>query len=230
MMKRKIVYLSHILNQKTPSYGNRDYFIVRPNSQIQAGKNSNSSCWIFSNNHIGTHLDVPLHFGDKARCIIDYPASFFVFNNCSCVNISCGENYLIRKEDLILQKENILRNVELLLIRTGFELWREKEKYWRANPGLHPELAEYLRKEYPDLRCIGFDFISIGSWAHKSDGYWAHKEFLTPEEGKREILIIEDMSLNSLDIKTVIERVFAAPLLVENGNGGSITVLAEIKC
>lgn len=228
-MKRKVIYLSHVLNENVPSYGNRDCFINRPSSQIQIGKSANTSCWFFSNNHIGTHLDVPRHFSDKARCVVDYPASYFIFNHCCCVDILCAENYLIRKEDLILKENEIQENVELILIRTGFESWREEDVYWSANPGLHSELAGYLRDRYPHLRCVGFDFISISSWTHRVEGRLAHKAFLTPSGGKREILIIEDMSLKGLDVKAEIKRIFAIPLLVENGNGGSITVLAELK-
>ena len=57
-----MILLSHILNSDTPSYGNRDRFIIEEPSQISEGASANSSKWTFSTNHLGTHIDMPKHF------------------------------------------------------------------------------------------------------------------------------------------------------------------------
>ena len=83
-------------------------------------------------------------------------------------------------------------DVELLLIKTGYENYRIQDKYWNDNPGLSSELASYFRTRFKKLRCIGFDFISLTSWNHRLEGRLSHREFLTPDQPNSSILIIED--------------------------------------
>lgn len=217
------VLLSHVLRQDTPSYGNRDKVIIRVNSSMKAGETANSSCLVLSNNHIGTHIDVPRHFSVDGKRTVDYPIGDYVFEACLVIDLPCSEACLISPNDL--KKVNIRPDVDLLLIRTGYENLRGQDAYWNNNPGLHPDLADYLRKKYPKLRCIGFDFISVTSWQHRAEGKLAHKAFLAPENGDKEIWAIEDMSLK--DAPSDIKKVVVAPLLVEDGNGTAVTIIAE---
>lgn len=217
------VLLSHVLKQDTPSYGNRDKVIIRVNSSIKAGETANSSCLVLSNNHIGTHIDVPRHFSIDGKRTVDYPIGDYVFEKCQVIDLPRREACLIGPDDL---KEIIIRpDIELLLIRTGFENLRGQDSYWNDNPGLAPELADYLRERFPKLHCVGFDFISVTSWKHRAEGRLAHKAFLVPENGGKEIWAIEDMSLK--DAPANINRVIVAPLMVEDGNGTAVTVIAE---
>jgi len=220
------ICLSHIIRPNTPSYGNRDRIILRTNSSIKQGETANSSCWIFSNNHIGTHIDVPYHFSETGKKTFEIPIDEFIFNKVQLIDINCENACLIGISHLEKYSSIVDRDVELLLIRTGFERFRGDDKYWNDNPGLAPELADYLRKNYPLLRCVGFDFISLTSWKHRVEGRLSHKEFLCPEAGKKAILIIEDMSLK--DINSKIKQLIVAPLMVEDGNGGAVTVIARI--
>lgn len=229
-MKQKVasyIRLSHRLNPGTPSYGNRDRIILRTNSSIKQGETANSSCWIFSNNHIGTHIDVPYHFSETGKKTFEIPIDEFIFNKVQLIDINCDNACLIGVRHLEKLSSSIDRNVELLLIRTGFERFRGEDKYWNDNPGLAPELADYLRFKFPKLRCVGFDFISLTSWKYRIEGRLAHKEFLCPETGKKEILIIEDMSLK--DVVTEINKTIVAPIFVEDGNGGAVTVYAQMN-
>jgi len=229
-MKQKVasyILLSHRLNPGTPSYGNRDRIILRTNSSIKQGETANSSCWIFSNNHIGTHIDVPYHFSETGKKTFEIPIDEFIFNKVQLIDINCNNACLIGVNHLEKYSSIIERDIELLLIRTGFERFRGDEKYWNDNPGLAPELADYLRTNYPLLRCVGFDFISLTSWKYRVEGRLSHKEFLCPETEKKEILIIEDMSLK--DVNSRIKQLIVAPLMVEDGNGGAVTVFAQIK-
>lgn len=217
------VLLSHILRQDTPSYGNRDHFVIRVNSSIEAGGTANSSCWILTNNHIGTHIDVPRHFAKSGKRTTDYPIGDYVFEHCVVVDVPKESACLIGQADL--EGSDIPDDVELLLIRTGFEQKRRDDVYWNDNPGINPDLPDWLRDRFPKLRCVGFDFISVTSWQYRAEGRLAHKAFLAPEKGSREIWAIEDMSLK--DAPETIKKVVVAPLLVEDGNGAAVTVIAE---
>ena len=219
------IRLSHILRQDTPSYGNRDKVIIRTNSAIKSGETANSSCWIFSNNHIGTHIDVPYHFSMNGKKTTDYPIGDYVFNCCQLVDIPKQDACLLDSRDF--DGLEINPGVELLLIRTGYERLRGEEVYWNNNPGLAPELAGYFRIHFPRLRCVGFDFISVTSWKYRAEGRQAHKAFLAPEDGEREIWCIEDMSL--AEANGDLEQVIVAPLLVEDGNGAAVSVFAKTK-
>ncbi len=219
----QIIRLSHIISQDSPSYGNRDWFSIKTNSAIQDGNNSNSSTWIFSNNHIGTHIDVPYHFCSNGKKTYELPLDNYFFNSVQLLDMPCNQAELIGIKE-IEQSLPIRKEIELLLIRTGFENYRQEEYYWNNNPGLAPELAKYFRSNYPKLRCVGFDFISLTSWKYRHEGCKSHKSFLCPDKGNP-ILIIEDMSLKA--IKNTIKWVIAAPIFVEDGNGGAITVFAN---
>lgn len=223
----KYIRLSHIITQDTPSYGNRDCVIIRNNSSIKNRETSNSSFWIFSNNHIGTHIDVPYHFNEMGKKTFDIPINEYFYNKVHLIDIQCDVARLINSEDLIPFLNSIPKDIELLLIRTCYEIFRKDEKYWNDNPGLAPELADYFRKHYPLLRCIGFDFISLTSWKFRDIGKLSHYAFLCPENGGKEILVIEDMSLQNL--VGLIKQIIVAPLFVEDGNGGAVTVFAEIE-
>lgn len=215
------VLLSHVLKQDTPSYGNRDKVIVRVNSCIRGGETANSSCLVLSNNHIGTHIDVPRHFSDNGKKTTDYPICDYIFEKCQILEVPCDSAKLITIDDL----KGIKEELDLLLIRTGFEAKRGIDEYWNNNPGLDPKLADDLRKKCPNLRCVGFDFISVTSWQHRAEGRLAHKAFLAPDNGEREIWAIEDMSLENAPDRII--KVVVAPLLVEDGNGTAVTVIAE---
>jgi len=223
----KILCLSHIVSQNTPSYGNRDRVIIKDNSSIKKGDTTNSSCWIFSSNHIGTHIDVPYHYCNQGKKIHELPVKDFFFNKIGLLDIPCTKSRLITPRDFSDFTKLIKKDIELLLIRTGYEKFRKEDKYWNDNPGLAPGLATYFRQNFPLLRCVGFDFISLTSWRFRPEGHESHREFLCPEPGKMPILIIEDMSLKEL--REHIDRVIVAPLFFEDGDGGPVTVFAEIN-
>ena len=97
----KYILLSHKLSANTPSYGNRDKFAINTNSAIKKGETANSSCWIFTNNHIGTHIDVPRHFSDTGKCTFDYPIDYFIFNKVALIDLKCEGGHLINSNDFI---------------------------------------------------------------------------------------------------------------------------------
>jgi len=225
-MKNNIC-LSHILSQSTPSYGNRDRIFIRDNSSIQKGETANSSCWVFSNNHIGTHIDSPRHFSATGKMTHEFDVNDFFYDKVKLVDIPCTTGILISIEDFKKVENEIEQNdIELLFIRTGYERYRTNDKYWNDSPGLAAELADYFRINYPKLRCVGFDFISLTSWNFRPEGRISHKAFLCPDEDKKTILVIEDMALAAID--KAILSVVVAPMFVEDGNGGAVTVFADI--
>jgi kynurenine formamidase len=218
------IFLSHILSSETPSYGNKDRFSDSPQNEIIKGASANTSSWNFTNNHIGTHIDLPFHFDADGKKYEDYAAEEFIYDTVSLVDIPCNQGELIQRNSYYWGQ--ITTSTELLLIRTGYETHRKSEKYWNDNPGIAPELCDFLITQFSNLRCIGFDFISLSSANHKVEGRLAHSALLKPKNGKRPVLIIEDMTLVASPSKIV--KVIVAPLRVKDSNGGAVTVIAEI--
>lgn len=217
----KATFLTHPIDSKTPSYGNRDFIFLKDKTCIPAGDTANTTDIHFTNNHIGTHIDVPKHFYENGKTITDLNPEEWIFQTVSLIDITCTSARLISEEDF--RKAQIKPGVDFLIIRTSYGLRRGDESYWSDYPGIAPEASLYLRENFPALRGVGFDFISLTSPKFKDEGKAAHRILLDDSTGKF-VLIVEDMKIDHLTEAPVMLCV--APLLLQNGNGGPATVLA----
>lgn len=82
------------------------------------------------------------------------------------------------------------------------------------------------RDSFPNLRVLGFDSISITSFAHRQTGKMAHRCIL---EGNRPLLILEDMDLNNVSGDTLFKQITIALLRVSQTDASLCTVLALIS-
>lgn len=219
----KVSYLSHSLTIDTPSYGNRDRVILDEKSSIAAGDTSNTTDVRLTNNHIGTHFDVPKHFFENGITITDIDPSDFFFECIKLIDIKCEKGRLIEIEDIKTHK--IPDKTEFLIIRTGFENFRGQDVYWNAYPGITEKACEYLRGKLPKLRAIGFDFISLTSPIDKEQGKKAH-EILLKKINDKFVIIVEDMKIAHLNNQVDNMSIIIAPMLIEGGNGGPVTIFA----
>lgn len=220
---KKFIYLSHFLDSNVPTYGDEDKIVVTPKSVISKGETVNMYSLQLTNNHIGTHIDLPKHFFDCEKGVKFYNPSTWHFQNVELVDIPRSNSKLIFSDDL---PDSITTDVDLLLIRTGYEKFRSENKYWNDNPGLSSEMAIFLRKKFPKLRAVGFDFISLTSWKHKDEGLKAHLNFLDPSQ--REIFIIEDLKLLELSDRIIIDLT-AVPWLIDEIDSAPVTVIARVE-
>lgn len=216
------LFLSFILDENTPSYGNRDKFTIKVKSQINEGNGANTSSWFFSNNHIGTHFDSPNHFFEKGKKTKDYKAEDFCFYNISIIEKKCEEGNLIDLDNDDLNDIDI--ETDFLIIKTGYGNFRSTDKYHNDNPGLVSTLASVLKKRFKKIRAVGFDFISLTSWNHREHGKLSHKEFLGESNN---ILIVEDMDLSQIDKDSKLNNLIMAPLRTIDGNGAPVTIICD---
>lgn len=219
MMNSKYIYLSYFLNKNTPLYGGNKGIKVNSLSEIKNGDSSNTK-QITLNNHSGTHIDFPNHFIDKGKVSNNYDANFWIFNTPFLLEYNTAQNEIIEISDTLLSC--VPKDVDFLIIKTGFYKYRYEEKYWNYNPGISPEMASKLRQKFPLLKVLGFDFISLTSYQNRLLGRKAHKEFL----GDNEILLVEDMDLSVLK-KTPL-KIMCFPLQVENIDGAPVNIIAEL--
>ena len=126
----KYQYLSHIINNATPTYGNAYNISITLSHDMKNGEVANES-HISSPTHIGTHIDLPFHFYKNGQTIEQYDASFWIFNNPILLDIHSNHKVL---KDEIINRINTLSldtNVDLLMIRTGIEEARGSKKFCR---------------------------------------------------------------------------------------------------
>ena len=219
------IFLSYPLNPQAPAYGGGHGFAEKKVKQMDQGDSCDTKSWSMSN-HMGTHIDFPRHFSSRGKDMDDYGPDFFIFSQPFLADISPAEPGLIITPDH-LDISAASANTDLLLIKTGFGGLRGRDTYSQNNPGFHPDLADFLRERLPALRVLGFDSISLSSYAHRDLGREAHRAFLL--DNKHPILPLEDMHLEQIDGQTEIEQVIIAPLRVTGADGTPCTVLGKVK-
>jgi len=218
------INLTHELNKKTPTYGNRNIFLIQEVKKSDS-KQKSAGCKIQFHNHTGTHIDFPSHFIKNGKNLSSYKKNFFLFKKILLTKINIPEkSYLIDNNDF--KKIKIKnKNIDFILIKTNYGKLRTKNrnKFIFDGPGIKSEVALYLKKKFPNLKCIGFDFISLSSFRHSMEGKKSHIEFL-----KKNILIIEDMNLEKVKENMSIKELFCIPLPVKGIDGSPCNIIAKI--
>jgi len=216
------IWLSHVLNENTPTYNNQSKVTVSKKSSILDGQTSNSSILSFSS-HDGTHVDAPFHFFQNGNSIDSYQANNWIFNNPLVLKAKYKVNELIQLEDISLPHDSKKQenDIDLILIKTDFETKRDNDVYWKENPGISKSLAQWILSQFPKIRAIGVDLISVSNLLHRNEGRKVHKILL----GKN-ILIFEDLLLK--EINNILIQVIALPIRYSKGDGSPCTIIGKI--
>lgn len=175
-------------------------------------------------NHCGTHIDMPNHFFGGARKASEYPAGWWFFGSPSVVELR------LKPKEVLMCGEwcgRIGKRSDIVLFLSGWSKFRNRGKYIYQNPGIHPEVAVYLRRNFPDVRAIGIDWMSVSSYTNRPLGRKAHKAFLDPDGANGPVSIIEDMNLpRGL---SGLKEVFVMPLLIGALDSAPCTVIGEFN-
>ncbi|CAG0981726.1 MAG: cyclase [Bacteroidetes bacterium] len=214
------ISLSHILSENTPAYGNGDKPTFEKINSIKEGASSNKT-QINTDSHLGTHVDFPYHFLEEGKKGEEFLPNDFVFTAPFLIELPVHYGLITNRH---LSAFTIPIHTDLLLIKTGMEQFRNEKKYWENGPGMASETAFFFKYNFPRLRAIGFDFLSLSSYQHREEGRLAHKNYLS-----NHILIIEDMKLLPLSKSNTLNKVLVAPLLFANCDGAPVYVLAETE-
>ncbi len=179
-------------------------------------------------NHIGTHIDCPYHFIDSGKTLSDYSAAFWMDRPAILIDVHCEPNQIILAKDIqveLLKLDRKIRSeVSTVLVRTGFEKFRFDRKYWEQNPGFSPEVALFLKSEFPNIGILGMDSISLTGFQSRELGREAHRAFLGSGDGDP-ILLLEDMRLSV--ITSSFLQVTVLPLLIQGADGAPCTVVGR---
>ena len=173
-------------------------------------------------------MDAPRHFIPDGRAISDYSFDDLIFNNPLLIDCPTDPGEQIELEDIHTQE---LEGVDCLLLHTGFSRIRDRDKeiYRTRNPGISPDVIRWLRKEFPAIRCIGIDSISISSFMHRELGREAHTAAFIKQTGLGEpLLLIEDMNLNTLSTDNKRRQVVVIPWQILGIDSAPCIVLAQV--
>jgi kynurenine formamidase len=217
-MKDEFVFLSRTIDNSLICYNGTHDIEISPASKINNGDGTNN-LFLKMKNHCGTHIDFPSHFIKTGKTIDDYNADYFIFKHPFVLDIPMTEGIYITAELIVAL--TIPPNSDLIIIRTGYGKYYSDDKYWNNNPGIDVSVVNYLKSNFPHLRAVGMDFISINAYCDKVPGRYAHKAFLTEPA----ILIIEDMLLPDA---VQFLQVITAPLRIVHADGTPCSILAEV--
>ncbi|MBA2862539.1 cyclase family protein [Methanococcus maripaludis] len=187
MAEEKIINLSHEI--KNFVYPNDPEFSVKTKKN---GKYSVSE--LKMGVHTGTHIDYPLHIGLTNEKFEN------VFGKGYCISIENLDNFF----------KNPPKNLEILLINTGFSKYWGNEEYFEKEC----DIGKYVEKIISlNLNAVGIDCYSIGNFE-------VHEKILSSK-----IKIIENMkNLEILENKSF--KFFGFPLNIEKIDGSPINAVA----
>lgn len=218
----KVVWLSHVLNNKTPLYGGAKETSISAVRSIPSGDSCNTT-HLKINSHAGTHVDAPRHFFQDGQTVESYPPEQWIFLSPTLIEKDASPGQILDEYALSSSLSDVEKTTDLLLIKTGFEKYRDEAVYWEAGPGLAASLAKILSDNFSCLRAIGVDGISISSLLNRQEGRSAHAAFLA-----RNILLFEDMSLCQLQPNFPVRQVIALPLRYGGADGAPCSIVAWI--
>jgi len=220
-------FLSYPLDPKDLCWPGEPVLKVHRCTEINGTDSKFETCESIVPDHFGTHFDAPAHVNKGAPRIAELPVEHFIHHEVLLLDIPKKAAECVMDTDL-LPYEKQIAECTLLLIRTGFGKLKFTEPlvYQNEGPCIHPKCSEYLVKNFPKLRTIGLDFLSIGSPCNDLSAD-AHQMLLGCHT-EHYITGIEDMDLEAAGNRK-IRSVVAAPLRIVGADSGQVCVIADLE-
>lgn len=221
--KNKWRYLSYLVSDKLSAYRNGPRVELLKCSAIENGDVSNHTA-VNTSLHFGTHIDFPNHFFCDGKTSADYQPDFFITEKVAIIFIKkLTQPNLLSISDIDNKISCYTNDIECVLVYTGLCERRHEEAYWNDNIGINTGVALYLRDRFPQLRYLGFDFMSVSGSNYRELGRVVHKEFFD-----NDILPIEDMDLSPLRQGDTISQLIISPFRVAGAEAAPVTVFGNI--
>lgn len=178
----KIYDLTHEIKNNMTAYCDAEKPNIKPLFSYEKD-NFNVTC-LGLTSHLGTHLDVPLHLIENGRNICDFPVDTF-WGKGLCISFENLENFDF----------DFIKNIDYLLIYTGWDKYWNKEDYFKDYPIISKEIVEKIANSH--LKGIGIDCISPDSYDSKEMGN--HKLLLAADK-----IIVE----NLCELENILNKEF----------------------
>ena len=167
--------------------------------------------------HTGTHIDAPAHMIKGHNTLDMLPIEHF-FGPALMLNFVDFTNNSIRIKELEPYQAKI-KEVDFLLLHTGWSQYWGSEKYFANYPVLSVEAAHWLSSF--GLKGFGLDTISADT-ADTQD-YLVHKALL-----QKNMIIIENLT-NLLALPSTQFEFSCFPLTIEDADGSPVRAVAFIQ-
>lgn len=137
--------------------------------------------------HHGTHVDVPIHFKDGAKTLLEIPLSCWVGK--AFVADLTDVDKCIKKDDLV--KKDAISKYDKVLLKTKNSIKYLKEGKFNENfIYIDGPAAQYLVDI--GVKTVGLDYITVDPFG--STDFPAHNTFL-----RNEVVIIENINLEKVN-------------------------------
>lgn len=218
-----MLFLSHILNNDTLIYTNRNKFKqIKKSDMLKAGIENDTT--ISTMVYIGTHIGITYYFYQDRQTIKNFDVNFWIFKKPLIVTIY--QNELIINKQLI-NKLNTIKNIgyDILIVKISICNYREDNKFRKENYGFHEDIYDYLVNKFPNIRELKFDSISVSNFLKRMLGKELHKRFL---DLQKPILLLENIDLRDINEETKINKIIVSPLRIDNYNRPPRTILGVL--
>ncbi|MBW9147331.1 cyclase family protein [Clostridium sp. CM028] len=208
----KVTDLTHIICSDMPVFPGTEKPIFEKSNTLE--KDGFQEAKITMHSHTGTHIDAPAHMLSDGPYLNDLDIEHFI-GNATILDFS-NKNMKLIDVDSLRSYEEKIKNVEFIIIKTGWSKYWGYKKYFEDFPSLSEESANWLSKF--NLKGIGIDAISIDDI--NSTTFAVHK-ILMPKN----IIIIENLvNLDSISSEYFILSIM--PLKNKNADGSPVRAIS----
>lgn len=201
----KFIDLSVSIDKNMPLYPGDPKTIIKQSGLLQ--KDGYVSHYISMLNHSGTHVDAPSHMIKEGKTLDQYPIETFTGRGIYIPVIN--QNFDLSE----FKKLQILRG-DIVLLHTNMCKSFNKPEYFKNNPAVPKEVAQYLVQR--KIKMVGIDAYSLDH-----EQFIAHKIFLN-----NDILILENLR-NLEKLKDAHFTIYAFPLKIAL-DGSPVRVIAAV--
>ena len=214
MIIKKIIDLTHAISPDMPVYPGTEPPVFITGCSIDETGFLEKKITLYS--HTGTHIDAPAHLIKGAKTLDMLPIEHF-HGKAFLLNTSHVQSQTIELAELKPHKATI-KQVDFLLINTGWSQYWGAEKYFLNYPVLSIEAADWLG----DFKLKGLGLDTISADKVDTQNYPVHKTFL-----QNDTIIIENLkNLNKLSCNRFVFSCF--PLSFEKADGSPVRAVAYI--
>lgn len=219
-LAQRVVDLGHPLAATDPSWtGDR---VFQRKGTDEGGYLGGS---FSSDEHFGTHLDAPAHFG--GTWTVDRIPVDRLVRPGVCINVvGKPEDYQVTVDDVkaFEARNGAIPEGSIVLIATGWDVrWPDQKRYMNERggvkhfPGVHPDAAAYLAR---DRRIVGLGIDT------PSVDYGPSEKFETHDLTMRLNVFHIENAARLTSLPATAFRVIVAPVNLVGGSGGPTRVFA----
>ena len=205
-----VIDLTHVIEENMPVYPGTQPPKIQNACTIEAHGFREKSLSFYS--HTGTHMDAPAHILKEGETLDQINVDRFI-GKLLVVDVL---DYGLKIPKQVFERvSDALKEVDFVLLRTGWDRYWGTEAYFGEFPTITLESAAYLTEF--NLKGIGVDAISVDPIASKDLG--VHQILLS-----KGMVLIENMTgLDKLDYGDMLH---VMPLKISDADGGPVRAVA----